>query len=422
MPVTADPGASSGWTRRAVLLTGLALPAGVLVGTPPAFAFEELQVRPRAAWAGDLAPKGPLPVEQRADVRYLLVHHTASTNDYEQDDVVAQLRSFYSFHTGPDKGWPDLAYNFMVDRFGGVWEGRAGSVQQPVMASATGGSQGFAQLACYIGDLSGTPPTPPARASMLRLLAWLAEQYDVDTSPGAEVSFVSRGSNKWPAGSTVVTRTIAGHRDMSSTSCPGDVAYADLRSSYQTEVTALRARAVPAAPVPPPPPPPAPTPAPTPPSQEPSQEPSAVASSVTPAGSEAPSASTTTPGQAAADAADGDDGLDPGWLTGATLGAAVATGTWAAWRHRRTVSRPRRHRGGRRGRRDARLTCRQRPVTKVSTAVTTAAAARSRHADELSVAASSALRMLPDSSSTTGTRDRFSPARSRRCTSPSTAV
>lgn len=331
MPVTAEPGASSGWTRRAVLLTGLALPAGVLAGTARASALDELQVRPRAAWAGDLAPRGPLPVEQRADVRYLLVHHTASTNDYEQDDVVGQLRGFYAFHTGLDKGWPDLAYNFMVDRFGGVWEGRAGSVQQPVMASATGGSQGFAQLACYIGDLSSTPPTAPARASMLRLLAWLAEQYDVDTSPGAEVSFVSRGSNKWPAGSTVVTRTIAGHRDMSSTSCPGDAAYADLRSSYQSEVTALRARAAPAAPMPPPP-----TAAPTPASRPPSPEPSAVAGSATPARSEAPSTSTVTPGPAAAAGApEGDDGPDPRWLTGGTLGAAVATGAWAAWRHRR---------------------------------------------------------------------------------------
>jgi N-acetylmuramoyl-L-alanine amidase len=173
-------------------------------------------------------------------VRFLLVHHTASTNDYTGDQVVDQIRGFYHFHTGPEKGWPDVAYNFFVDRFGGIWEGRAGSLAGPVRGDATGGSQGFSQLCSLIGNFQDAPVTVEQQASLTQLLAWLAETYQVDTTPGATVSFVSRGSNRWPAGREVTARTISGHRDMSMTSCPGDLAYALVGETLPTDATAVR--------------------------------------------------------------------------------------------------------------------------------------------------------------------------------------
>ena len=118
-----------------------------------------LAIWPRAAWGGDLLPKGELLPE---DVRFLLVHHSATTNTYTQASIPATLRNVYAFHTGPAKGWPDICYNFFVDRYGGVWEARTGSLDGPVMASATGGSQGFAQLVCLLGDFTNELPTPAA--------------------------------------------------------------------------------------------------------------------------------------------------------------------------------------------------------------------------------------------------------------------
>ncbi len=133
------------------------------------------------------------------------------------------IRDVYAFHTGRQKNWADVTYNFLVDRYGGVWEGRAGSLSGPVKADATGGSQGFAQLCCFIGDHQTEPPTDEARRSMILLLAALADTYAIDTAPGAKTSFVSRGSSRWPRGSSVTASTIAGHRDMSrQTIRPGD--------------------------------------------------------------------------------------------------------------------------------------------------------------------------------------------------------
>jgi len=188
-----------------------------------------VDVQPRAAWGADLKPTGPLSEEAPGDVRFLLVHHTASPNGYSRAEVPGLLRGFYGFHT-TDKKWPDLAYGFMVDRFGQVWEGRTGSLSGPVKGDATGGSQGFAVLCCFIGDHAALPPSAEALDAMGKLLGALAARHGIDVHPGASTSFVSRGSNLHPPGTKVNTPTIAGHREMSKTTCPGDACYPLIRS------------------------------------------------------------------------------------------------------------------------------------------------------------------------------------------------
>jgi len=75
---------------------------------------------------------------------------------------------------------------------------------------------------------------------MTQLLATLADRYAIDTSPGTTTTFTSRGSNKLPAGETVTLATIAGHRDVSMTECPGDAAYAVVAGDLQSRVSGVR--------------------------------------------------------------------------------------------------------------------------------------------------------------------------------------
>lgn len=155
-------------------------------------------------------------------MRFLIIHHSASGNGHNGADAPRIIRSYYDYHTSAKKGWSDIAYNFLIDADGGVWEGRAGSLDGPVRGDATGGNQGFTQLVCLIGDYDIAEPTDDSLSSLVALLAWLAGRYEVSTSPGAEVTFTSRGSNRHPQGATVTTPTITGHRTMSRTSCPGE--------------------------------------------------------------------------------------------------------------------------------------------------------------------------------------------------------
>ncbi len=253
----------------------LSLPAA------PVAVGDGLAIWPREAWAPG-PPVGPLAAEE---VRFLLVHHTAASTQHRASDVPGLLGAMYRFHTG-EKRWPDIAYNFLVDREGGVWEGRAGSLAGPVAADATGGSQGFAQLVCFIGDFTGEQPSAAALAAGTRTLAWLAQRYGVSTAAGATVSFTSRGSNRWPVGAAVTTATIAGHRDMSTTACPGNAFYPYVHNGLQRDVQAVRsgslsapATAAPATTAPATTAPPSSTPAPTTPA--PTTPPTTAASSTT---------------------------------------------------------------------------------------------------------------------------------------------
>lgn len=217
----------------AMATNGLALPA------------RSLTINPRSSWAVDRPPKGPLSGE---DVRFLLVHHSASRNGHTGAEAPAILRSFYDYHTSAEKGWNDIAYNFLIDADGGIWEGRAGSLAGPVAGDATGGNQGFSQLVCIIGDYNTANPTRPSLSSLAALLAWLADRYGVSTAPGAEVTFTSRGSNKHPAGTSVTTPTITGHRTMSQTTCPGDNLNSYVVGALMADVEAVRGGSAPSPP------------------------------------------------------------------------------------------------------------------------------------------------------------------------------
>jgi hypothetical protein len=215
---------------------GHALAAGPAL--PAVEVMPGLRIYPRDAWGADLPPKGPIHPETP---KFLLVHHTASPNNYPS--AAGVIRTTYFWHTShdPTKGWPDVAYEFFVGRDGDVWEGRKGALAGPVMASATGGSQGFAQLVCMLGDFTHVLPTAAAQASLVKVLAWLGMRNGIDTRPGAHTTFVSRGSQRWAAGTSVTTTTIAPHRAMSYTSCPGD-RLAPLVPGLATRVEAQRAR------------------------------------------------------------------------------------------------------------------------------------------------------------------------------------
>lgn len=227
--------------RRALALAGAAATA-VVLGDPVRSAHAQawqtgygVDIQPRAVWAGDTRPF--VGEAQPEDVRFLLVHHTAGSSS---GDPIELMRDVYRFHTSAEKGWPDVAYNFFIEPGGQVYEARAGSLDRAVEASASGGNQGFAQLVCLLGDFTSENPTPAALTALNATLAWLADRYGLDTSPGATTEFVSRGSNRWDEGAVVMAKVISGHRDMSATACPGDTFYPYLVENVQAEVELLR--------------------------------------------------------------------------------------------------------------------------------------------------------------------------------------
>lgn len=232
------------WSRRDLLRSSAAVGAFMAIGggiagaaapteTDAVAVSSDLSVYPRHAWALD----GPTASIESEDVRFLLVHHTAGSAP-ARSRVPDELRAIHRFHTGPERGWPDVAYNFLVDPYGGVWEGRAGSLNGAVRASATGGNQGYAQLVCLLGDFTAQLPTDAAIDALTRTLVWLGIRFGLDLGVDARTRFISRGSNRWSEGTEVDAHVISGHRDMSYTACPGDTFYPYLTTSLRADVAA----------------------------------------------------------------------------------------------------------------------------------------------------------------------------------------
>ena len=158
-------------------------------------------------------------------VRLAIVHHTAGTNSYTAAQSAAIVRGIQRYHV-LSNGWNDIGYNFLVDKYGQVFEGRAGGIDQPVGgAHAAGFNTGSAGIA-VLGTYSGTDITSSARSALVKLISWRLDVAHVD--PLKSLTYVSFGSDRFPQGTSVRLRAVSGHRDTGSTSCPGNVLYGRL--------------------------------------------------------------------------------------------------------------------------------------------------------------------------------------------------
>lgn len=88
-------------------------------------------------------------------VKAAFVHHTASGNKYSCSQVPSLIRGIYRYHV-VSSGWRDIGYNFLVDKCGNIYEGRAGGVAKAVKGAHTLGfntnSMGIAVLGNFAGD------------------------------------------------------------------------------------------------------------------------------------------------------------------------------------------------------------------------------------------------------------------------------
>ncbi|MFM7509451.1 MAG: N-acetylmuramoyl-L-alanine amidase [Actinomycetota bacterium] len=150
-----------------------------------------------------------------------VIHHTAGSNNYTAAQVPSILRGIQAYHID-GRGWTDAGYNFAVDKFGTVWEMRATSVD----ANAIGahaiafntGSVGVAILGDYI---SSTAPDVAIEGAA-QVFGWKLASNGVD--PTGRTAFTAgSGSDLFSAGTVADLSTIVGHRETSSTSCPGRI-------------------------------------------------------------------------------------------------------------------------------------------------------------------------------------------------------
>jgi hypothetical protein len=196
--------------------TLIPLRAPTATATPP--------IVPRSSWGADEKIRRGPPT-YATDVRLAIVHHTAGRNGYTRAEAAAIVKGIQLFHV-QGNGWNDIGYNFLVDRFGTIYEGRFGGVERNVVgAHAQGFNTGSVGIA-LLGTYENSPPSAAAQDAIARLIAWRLDLAHVD--PTSFLTFVSGGSDRFPTSIPVLLSAISGHRDTGYTACPGDALYARL--------------------------------------------------------------------------------------------------------------------------------------------------------------------------------------------------
>ncbi|HEX6491243.1 MAG TPA: N-acetylmuramoyl-L-alanine amidase [Gaiellaceae bacterium] len=195
--------------------------------TPPAeqFSANSPPIITRAQWGANEQIRRDRTARYADEVHLAIVHHTAGSNSYSRSESASIVRAIEIYHV-LGNGWDDIGYNFLVDKYGQVFEGRYGGIDRPVVgAHAMGFNHGSVGVA-LIGDYNGVGLTAPERAALVKLLAWRLDVSHVD--PLSQVSRVSTGNPRYSQGTPVLLRAISGHRDVSPTNCPGNDVYAEL--------------------------------------------------------------------------------------------------------------------------------------------------------------------------------------------------
>lgn len=181
-------------------------------------------IHTRADWGADRSLM-TWPVEY-APFQGMVIHHTAGSNNYSQAGVPNVIRGIYAFHA-VTRDWGDIGYNVIVDKYGGKWEGRYGTLQSQdgtmaIGAHAAGrntGTMGVSVLGTFTADHR---PSQTILNTLADVAGWKFALAGLDPRGTTSLTIPQRNNSARYRSGEAMPR-IVGHRDVGNTSCPGTI-------------------------------------------------------------------------------------------------------------------------------------------------------------------------------------------------------
>ena len=162
-----------------------------------------------------------------APAEHVIVHHTAGTNDYTAEQSPSIVRGIYYYHA-VILGWGDIGYNFLVDKYGQVFEGRYGTLDSDPGTMVVGGHAYGANTGTMgismMGNYSSVSPSEIQIERVGQMAGWFLARAGIADAHGSS-GFTFRATQKYRRGQTIDLDTISAHRDVGYTTCPGDAGY-----------------------------------------------------------------------------------------------------------------------------------------------------------------------------------------------------
>ncbi len=215
-------GSAPAGASKATTATGGALPAANGNELRPAIVT-------RAEWGANESKVRD--ASRSTSLKAMYVHHTAGGNTYTAEQAPGVVRAILAYHLS--LGWPDIGYQFLVDQFGTIYEGRRGSLDELVVGAQAGGYNTDTIGVSGLGNFhkTGVTPTAEMERAIVQVLTWQANKWGLDTTGTVRLrTGGSTGSGtKWKVGElTDALPVIRGHQDTNWTACPGDDLYSRL--------------------------------------------------------------------------------------------------------------------------------------------------------------------------------------------------
>jgi N-acetylmuramoyl-L-alanine amidase len=179
----------------------------------------------RAEWGGD----GVVPRSAPAygQVQLAFVHHTVNANEYGPEDSAAIVLGIARYHRDHN-GWNDIGYNFLVDQYGQIFEGRAGGIDLAIVGAQAQGFNSVSTGVACIGTFTSVAPPAAALDAIARVVGWKLSLHGIPAQGAVTVTSAGGEANRFASGTPVTFQRVSGHRDGNATSCPGDALYGQL--------------------------------------------------------------------------------------------------------------------------------------------------------------------------------------------------
>jgi hypothetical protein len=160
-------------------------------------------------------------------VKAVQVHHTVSLNDYTPEEAPQIVLAICRYHRNSN-GWNDIGYNALVDKYGTLYEGRAGGLDQAVIGAHAQGFNSQTAGIANIGDYTSVGASQESLAATATYIRWKLGVHGQPLSGPVTLTSAGGSESRYPAGSRVTLERVSGHRDTGKTACPGDALYDQL--------------------------------------------------------------------------------------------------------------------------------------------------------------------------------------------------
>ena len=225
---------------RAAINSAFISATSILEPATAAAAPAEPSIVTRAAWGANLTRGGCPPREAPAygTVKAGVIHHTVSANDYTEAEAPGIVLGICRYHRNAN-GWNDIGYQALVDRFGNVYQGRAGGIRKAVIGAQAQGFNAQTTAVASIGTHTKETPTQAATRAIVNYLAWKLTVHHLPASGKTTLTSAGGDLSRYPAGRRVRLNRVFGHGTVGLTACPGDVLAAmmpQIRSRIQARI------------------------------------------------------------------------------------------------------------------------------------------------------------------------------------------